>query len=116
MMNSASFISGSLILMPMLYLTGQPVFNFSQSVLVPLIYLSIFVTGIAYLTYFAALREMPANVGSSVFFVKPIVASLLAVIFLGERVTPFLLLGGLLVLAGIYLTLFFERGKRTTRS
>jgi len=74
------------------------------------------VTGIAYLTYFAALKEMPANVGSSVFFVKPIVASLLAVIFLGERLTPFLLLGGLLVLAGIYLTLFFDRGRKTTES
>ncbi|HJX24259.1 MAG TPA: EamA family transporter [Candidatus Bathyarchaeia archaeon] len=116
MMNSVSFISGSLILMPILYLTNKPIFNFSQSALVPLIYLSICVTGIAYLTYFAALREMPANVGSSVFFVKPIAASLLAVVFLGEMVTPFLLLGGLLVLAGIYLTLFFERGKRTTKS
>ncbi|OGD46209.1 hypothetical protein A3K70_02030 [Candidatus Bathyarchaeota archaeon RBG_16_48_13] len=116
MMNSVSFISGSLILMPILYLTNKPIFNFSQSALVPLIYLSICVTGIAYLTYFAALREMPANVGSSVFFVKPIAASLLAVVFLGEMVTPFLLLGGLLVLAGIYLTLFFERGRRTAKS
>ena len=116
MMNSVSFISGSLILMPILYLTNKPVFNFNQSALVPLIYLSICVTGIAYLTYFAALREMPANVGSSVFFVKPIAASLLAVVFLGEKVTPFLLLGGLLVLAGIYLTLFFERGRRMAKS
>ena len=109
MMNSISFISGSLILMPILYLTNQPVFNFDPSALIPLIYLSICVTGLAYLTYFAALKDMPANVGSSIFFIKPIAASILAITFLGEKITLFLLVGGALVLAGMYLIVFFRR-------
>jgi len=111
MMNSISFISGSLILMPILSLTNQPIFDFNPSALIPLIYLSIFVTGLAYLTYFAALKDMPANVGSSIFFIKPIAASILAVTFLGETITPFLFVGGALVLAGMYLIVFFKRGE-----
>jgi len=115
MMNSVSFVSGSLILLPILALTNQPTFNFNPTVIVPLAYLSICVTGFAYLTYFTALKDMPANVGSSVFFVKPVAASILAVIFLGEQITPFLVVGGSLVLVGMYFIVFYKKSREAEK-
>ncbi|MGB9614433.1 MAG: DMT family transporter, partial [Fervidobacterium sp.] len=64
-----------------------------------LVYLGVVVTGIAYLTFFKAMEKIGATQSSRVFFLKPIVATVLAVILLGEKL-------GLLKIFGMVIVLF----------
>jgi drug/metabolite transporter (DMT)-like permease len=108
-MNAYSFLFGSLMTIPLLLLLDIPVFQFDVTILPQILYLSIFVTGIAYLTYFMGLAQAGASKGSLVFFLKPIFASFIAVIFLGERLDITLIAGTVLVLAGIAVALFGDK-------
>lgn len=70
-MNSYSFLLGSLALLPFLVLYKVPVLKFDYSATFQIIYLSVFVTGIAYLTYFKGLALTGASKGSLVFSLNP---------------------------------------------
>ncbi|MGB9792422.1 MAG: EamA family transporter, partial [Thermacetogeniaceae bacterium] len=102
-MNSLSFVLGSLLLLPLLYFLGLPVFSASRAAWLRIAYLSICVTGIAYYTYFSGLSMCDTSLGSMVFFIKPVLASLLAAAVLGEAVTWRLGAGIILILFGIYI-------------
>ncbi len=66
-------------------------------------YLGIVVTGIAYLTYFKAMETLGATQSSRIFFLKPIVATLFAVVLLGESVSAVKIIGMLIVLFSLAL-------------
>lgn len=100
-MNSYSFIIGSLLLLPFLMFLRIPVFVFDYSGIYQVIFLSLFVTGLAYLTYFEGLSIIGASKGSLVFFIKPVLASAIAIVFLAEKATLNLLCGTLMILIGI---------------
>lgn len=102
-MNSLSFILGSVFLIPVLLFKRLPVFSMSFNIWPQMIYLTVFVTGLAYYSYFKGLALTDTSLGSMVFFIKPLLASLLAAISLGEKLTWGLLFGTLTVLASIYL-------------
>ncbi len=103
-MNSLSFIFGSIILIPFLLFQRQPVFFININILPQMLYLSIFVTGLAYYTYFKGLALTDTGLGSMVFFVKPPLACFLAAIALGEELTLTLVLSTIIVLASIYMS------------
>nr|WP_243467474.1 DMT family transporter [Acetivibrio straminisolvens] len=107
-MNAYSFLIGSLALLPFLLIKDIPVFKFDYSACLQVVYLSVFVTGIAYLTYFMGLTRTGAGSGSMVFFLKPVLASLFAIVFLSERVTLNLVLGTALILLGMAVMLYWE--------
>ncbi|MCX7748546.1 MAG: DMT family transporter [Clostridia bacterium] len=101
-MNSYSFIIGSLISLPFVLLfckVPEASFNFTD--IVKVIYLSVFVTGLAYLTYFKGLSIIGASKGSLVFFIKPVLAGSIAVVFLKEKASIYLFIGTVLILLGI---------------
>ncbi len=100
-MNSLSFIIGSLFLLPILLIKHYPIFYMPHKALLPMAYLTFFVTGIAYYTYFMGLMYMDAGVGSMIFLIKPVLASLLAWIFLSGKISIQLVLGTLVILVGI---------------
>lgn len=108
-MNAYSFLMGSAAMLPCLLLMELPVFSFDPSALPKVLYLSIFVTGLAYLTYFIGLERTGASKGSLVFFLKPVLASVIAVIFLGESLTPNVIFGAVFVLLAIGLVVYGER-------
>jgi drug/metabolite transporter (DMT)-like permease len=58
-------------------------------------------TGLAYLLYFTLIEQLGATRAASVDYLVPVVAVLVGVVTLGEPVSWQLLLGGLLVLAGV---------------
>lgn len=101
-MNAVTFLCGSLSLVPFLLWQQIPVFYVSQDILPQMAYLSIFVTGLAYYTYFKGLALTDTSLGSMVFFVKPPLVCLLAAITLGEQLTWGFALGTLVILASIY--------------
>lgn len=102
-MNSLTFLFGSLSLVPVLLLRKVPFFQLNTGVWPQLLYLTVCVTGLAYYCYFKGLSMTDTSLGSMVFFIKPLLAGVLAAITLGEKVTGGLILGTLMVLASIYL-------------
>lgn len=102
-MNSFSFILGSISLIPILILKQLPLFTFNSSICLQIIYLTVFVTGIAYYCYFKGLSMVDTSLGSMIFFIKPVLASLLAFVILGENITSSLIIGTAIIIASIYM-------------
>lgn len=96
-LNSFSFLTGSAILLLIILPMGYPVTaNISGANIWQLLYLGVFVTGIGYYCYLTAMKYTSAITASSVFFIKPALASVLSFLILGEKL-------GLLSIAGIAL-------------
>ena len=82
-----------------------------------LLYLGIITVGIGYILYFEGLRRVPASRGASLFYLKPVLALLIAHAALGEPISFKLLLASVMVACGILLvTLSRETGKSEAES
>lgn len=102
--SSFTSVFGSVVLVPiMLFFGASPLVSELMPNLGQVLYLSVFVTGLAYYLYFKALENLDTGLGSMSFFLKPILASVLAAVVLGETVCIQIVLGIVLVLAGIVL-------------
>lgn len=109
-----SSIFGSLLYVPVLLWNGIPLFEIPQGSFLKILYLGVFLSGIAYITYMEALKILTASKGAMVFFLKPVIASILAVMFLGESLSAKTVAGTLLVLAGVFINFVkinFRTGK-----
>lgn len=102
-MISLSSIFGSLLYIPVLMANHIPVLYIPQDAIVKVLYAGVFLSGIAYITYMEALKILTASKGAMVFFLKPVLASALAVFFLGEALSAKTIVGMLLVLIGIFI-------------
>jgi len=65
-----------------------------------LIYVGIFVTGLGYTFYFLAMEETSAATASLVFFIKPVLAPILALIILHDVITVNMSIGIILIITG----------------
>jgi drug/metabolite transporter (DMT)-like permease len=74
--------------------------GYSLSVLPQFLYVCIGVTGIGYASYFLAMEYTSANTASLVFFFKPILAPILALLFLQETIPVNRWIGIVFILAG----------------
>ncbi len=105
--NAVSFVAGVAALVPVM--AGMGV-SFSPAPLLAgpgsiasAVYLSVGVSGLAYLTFIRAVNRMGALAASMIFMLKPAVASLMAAAFLGERQPPVFWAGLALTIAGSFL-------------
>ncbi|EDY47295.1 DMT family transporter [Streptomyces clavuligerus] len=73
----------------------------SGKVVASIVCLGVFSTGLAYVLYFRLIGDVGATTASAVNYVVPVVAVVAGVLLLGEPVTWNLVLGGLVVLAGV---------------
>jgi len=107
--NCFSFIGGALLLAPVIawQARGFPFTHVSTTAWIGLLYMSIFPTAVCYLIYSHALTRISAARLAAFVYLEPVIATLLAVMFLGERITPPLAASGAVILGGVYLT---ERG------
>jgi drug/metabolite transporter, DME family len=77
------------------------------------LYLGLVPTALAYALYLRGLRSVPATVASISTMTEPLTASLLAALFLGERLTPSGLLGAGLLLSSLAILSFGNRQQST---
>ena len=78
--------------------------NASAQAWLGVVYMAAFSSVLAYLIYYHALTYIAASRVSAFSYLQPLVAVLLAIPLLHERVTAPLLIGGALVLTGVYVT------------
>jgi DME family drug/metabolite transporter len=96
----AGFAGGALLLSPVALLVGLHSTTEPVS-LALLVYLGVVPSAVAYELFFTGLRAVPGAVASIVTLMEPITGTALAIAFLGERLAPVALAGGLLVLAAV---------------
>lgn len=109
-MNGYTFLLGSLSILPILAFRGTPIFHVPRSILPQVAYLTIFVSGIAYFSYFLGLERLGASKGSLVFFFKPVIAGVLAALFLKEPLTLHFIIGTVLIMGGVF-SVFYGRDR-----
>jgi drug/metabolite transporter (DMT)-like permease len=68
-----------------------------------LVYLGIFTTGLAYIAWFDALSVLPAAQTGAFLYVEPLTSMAVAALILHEKVTVASILGGAVILIGIWL-------------
>lgn len=110
-------IFGTTALGLFLLAAGIPWFQgVSMSNALPLLYLGVFGSGIAFVCYYKGMEYTSTNVGSIVFFLKPILGTIYAVIILNERLSPEFIIGALLILVGSTVMIYGNKGNRSAVS
>lgn len=68
-----------------------------------MVFLGVFTTGLAYIAWFDALSQLPAAQTGAFLFIEPPASMVVAAIVLNEAVTWASLLGGMVILLGVWL-------------
>lgn len=96
----AMFGLGAVLLLPVLLVTGAPLLRSWSSVAIAG-YLAIGPMFVAYLLFGVGLRTVRSSSATTITLLEPVVATLLAVLVVGERLEPVGWAGLLLVFAGL---------------
>lgn len=79
-----------------------------------LLFISVFITGVAYVCYFYAIEKLSLTFASLVFFIKPVLAPVFAILFLSESPQLNFWIGVILILAGSAV-IFWENKKKAVK-
>lgn len=82
-----TFGVGGILLMPVLYMTGAPLLESWNNAAVG-IYMALIPMFVGYLCYGYGLARIPASMATTITLLEPVIAALLAVLLVGERL-PF---------------------------
>ena len=107
--NGFAYVAGAVVLIPIVLWQARefPFARVSPAAWSSLVYMALFPSAICYLIYYHALSHIPASRVSAFIYLQPVIATVMAVAFLGEQITAPLVAGGTVIGAGVYLT---ERG------
>ncbi len=93
------FIASIIILIPYVMMTsGVELGNVNGVGLANLLIVGIVHTGITYCMYFSSLKELPGQKVAVLSYIDPLVAVLVSVVILGESMTLWQVMGGILIL------------------
>jgi len=110
---SISFLFGSVAMVPILLVMHRPILaGVSSDNIWMVLYLGIMITGLGYLFYFLAMEVSDAATASIVFFVKPALAPIFAVITLHEVIRLNGYIGILLIFIGSYINLREQKSRK----
>lgn len=115
--NSVSFLGGAAILFLYNALTAKPMlFPITWQSTAIMLYLGVIVSGISYLMFFEGMKSLGAGPASMYFFLKPVLASLLAVLFLREVLAPLQIAAIVVIVTGLTLSRVLKRKKPQSQS
>jgi drug/metabolite transporter (DMT)-like permease len=99
-----TFGCGAACLVPVLIweLISRPVMRLDATNLLTLFYVATFPSTLAYLCFNRGVHLIGANRAAPFFHVVPVFGSAMAIVFLGERLQPFHVIGFALVLSGVF--------------
>lgn len=97
---AGQLIMGALTLLPFYLLDGAVIDGSSTGPVIAMLTLGIFGSGFAYIWNFRIMEAAGSAIASTVTYVTPVVAVIVGIIFLGEGVTWYEPVGGLIVLLG----------------
>ena len=103
---------GAVALLPVLLITGAPLLQSAQTVGIAA-YLAIGPMFLAYLLFGIGLRGIPSSTVTTITLLEPVVATVLAVLVVGERLALVGWVGFALVLAGLTVLVSARRGPKT---
>lgn len=100
-----SFI-GTILLIPAVLLEGANVSlsSIPMSGWLPILYLGALASATSYLLYTRALRDIDASLVGTYVNLSPVIGVVAGVVVLGESVTAAAVIGGILVLAGVWIS------------
>jgi len=103
--NTVSFFFGILILLVFILISGRgfvatPLMEHGIKSISLVLYLGVLVSGLAYITFFKTLQRYTAVSSSYLFLLKPTVATILAILLLGEKVGLNFWIGMLMIIIG----------------
>ena len=109
---SISFLLGSAVMVPILLVMNKPILTgVSSDNILMVLYIGIMITGLGYLFYFLAMGVSDAATASIVFFVKPALAPVIAVVALHEVIGVNGYIGILLIFIGSYINLRDQKNR-----
>lgn len=106
LLSSAIMLAGGIpssILFGIFELINQGIGEITLGIIAGILFLGIISTALAMFLWNYAFAQLPAAVASLTFFAQPVVGTLLGWFFLGEKITPLFIVGGVLI--GIGLTI-----------
>lgn len=93
------FYAAILVLIPYVACTGGIQLNaLDRTGWLCLLTVGLVHTGITYCMYFSALKELPGQEAAILSYIDPLTAVIVSTLILGEAVTPFQIIGGILIL------------------
>lgn len=109
LMNTIGYVAGALVLAPLLVHEALefPLAGISWTAWAGVAYMVLFPSVVCYLIFYHALKHLAASRLAALAYLQPLLATLMAIALLGERVTSSVAAGGALVLAGVWVA---ERG------
>jgi DME family drug/metabolite transporter len=110
-MTGTGFAIGGALLAPFAVLGGGLGFAPAPAAVGLVLALGVVPTAAAYLLYFRALRDASAGTAAVLSLIEPLTATVLAVLFLGERVNAATIGGGALLTAAVLLASAGERDR-----
>ncbi|AEA46170.1 DMT family transporter [Archaeoglobus veneficus] len=99
-----AFAAGTFLLLPFALYEGiEDIFSLTPQAWASLLYLSVLCSVFAYVVWYAALSHMDATEVAVFVYLVPLFTAIMAVFLLGEEITPFIAVGGVLTIAGVYM-------------
>ena len=96
--------AGAIIASIVLWVSAAPIFtNISVQDLTLALYMGMVSTALSYVAWNETVKKISPSLGGLVQLVVPVLAPVMGIVFLGEQVNTTLVIGGGLVMAGIYL-------------
>ena len=102
-----ALLGGLLVSLPgsLLELARRPLGQLDMGIALGIVYLGLVCTAFALLLWNRAFALVPATVASLFFFAQPLSGAILSAMFLDQRMTPSLWLGGLMIAIAVLLSL-----------
>ncbi len=100
-------IIGTIVLLPILWIDpfNEPAIIWNNSMILAVVYIAIFPSIVANLAWNYGMKHIGAAKGGQFIHLMPFIGAILAIVFLGESIQLFHLLGGACIALGLWLSL-----------